>query len=473
MSGERDAGSYRDPGGYVFRRDGRVYRAIMERARAGYEAVRDNPGVRELIERGIIVGTRELEPGPARSLAPEAAYVVEHDPVPFISYPFEWPFTLLKRAARFHLDLHLRLMDAGVTMSDATAYNVQFRGVRPVFIDLLSLRPYREAEPWMGHHQFMQQFMHPLLLTGLGGISYNGWYRGNLDGIRRGDLLRCLPSIKRLSPRVFKQVVLPAMLERESLETDAQGAGEAVPRLEKPAFVGLLRDLDAWLAGLQPARIDRSTWADYVSTRSYEDREVEVKQAAVAKFIRQHTPSVIWDLGCNTGEFAEVALSSGCSRVVGFDLDEGALHLACERAERNGLDLLPLFMDLLNPSPNCGWRGNERKSLPDRGPPNAILALALIHHLVIGGNVPLREAVGWLVSLAPAGLIEFVPKHDPMVRKMLRFREDIFDDYDEQAFRRHLESHAEVLERQEISPSGRSLFTYRRHREPPAEGKGL
>ncbi len=466
----RDGGSYRDPGGYVFYHDRRVYRAVLKPAQADYEAVRDVSLVRELIGDGTIIGSRELDPQQAGQLAPEAAYVVEHDRVPFISYPYEWPFALLQKAARFHLDLHLRLLEAGVTLSDATAYNVQFLGTRPVFIDLLSLRPYRDGELWLGHHQFMQQFVHPLLLNALAGVSYNNWYKGNLDGIRRGELVRCLPAIRRLSPRVFKQIVLPQMIESAYREEAADTAAKAAPaRLDKSAFVSMLRDLDAWIGTLRPKTVPGTTWSDYEKTRTYNAAEVEEKRTVVAEFSRQHTPSVLWDIGCNTGEFSELALRSGCGRAIGFDLDEGALHLACERAEGNRLDLLPLSMDLLNPSTGCGWLGAERKALMDRDLPDAILALALIHHLAIAGNIPLGEAVAWLVSLAPTGIIEFVHKTDETVAKMLRFREDIFDDYHEEAFRAHLEAEAVILERREVSASGRVLYIYQR-RQPSVPG---
>jgi ribosomal protein L11 methylase PrmA len=460
---QRDGGSYRDPSGYVFYQDGRVYRAVMERARADYEAVRDIPLVRELISDGTIIGSRELAPEQASQLVPEAAHVIEHDPVPFISYPYEWPFALLQRTARFHLDLQLRLLEAGVMLSDASAYNVQFRGSRPVFIDLLSLRPYRDGELWLGHHQFMQQFMHPLLLNALAGVSYNNWYKGNLDGIRRSELVQCLPALKRLTPRVFRQIVLPQMVEAEYRDESTKTAAKAAPaRLDKVALISLLRDLDTWIAKLRPKTVSGTTWADYEKTRTYNAAELDEKRTAVAEFTRQHTPPVLWDIGCNTGEFSELALKSGCDRVIGFDLDEGALHLACDRADKKQLDLLPLSMDLLNPSSGCGWMGAERKALIDRDLPDAIVALALIHHLAIAGNIPLGQAVDWLVSLAPKGIIEFVHKSDETVQRMLRFREDIFDDYHEEAFRRHLEAKAEILECKKVSASGRSLYIYQR-----------
>lgn len=462
---QRDAGSYRDPSGYVFFRDGRVYRAVAERARTAYEAVRDNAAVRDAIRDGAIIGSRELPEREAAELAPDVAYVVEHDRVGFISYPFEWPFSLLKRAAAFHLELHLRLLDAGVTLTDATAYNVQFLGHRPVFIDLLSLRPYRDGELWHGHHQFMHQFVHPLLLNALARIPYNRWYRGNLDGIHRRDLVRCLPLRKRVSPRLFRQVIAPHLLESNHDVAASAGKGSAPPsRLEKGALVAMLRELLAWVGSLQPATVHATTWSDYQVSRTYTEAEVDDKHAAVAAFVREHAPGVLWDIGCNAGEFSELALGNGCARVIGFDADEGALHAACGRAVEHDLDFLPLSMDMLNPTAGCGWRGAERMGLLDRERPDAILALALIHHLVIGGNIPLADAVAWLVSLAPRGIIEFVGKADETVVRMLRLREDVFDDYTEDAFRECLSAHAGIVSRTEVSGSGRALYVFeRRH----------
>jgi len=460
---KRDGGSYRDPGGYVFHHGERVYRAIMEPARPAYESVRATCALNELISEGCLIGSHELPRDEAARLVPGAAYVLEHDRIPFVSYPYEWPFTLLQQAARFHIRLHRKLLDAGLTLSDATAYNVQFLGPRPIFIDLLSLRPYQDGELWLGHHQFMQQFLHPLLLNALCGVPYNNWYRGNLDGIHRDQLVRCLPLLMRFSSRVFKQVLLPQMIDTEYREEGSATTPKGIPaRMEKAALLAMLEDLDAWIASLSSKTVTGTTWADYEATRTYQSEELERKRAVVASFARDLSPRTLWDIGCNTGEFSELALGNGCGRVIGFDLDEGALHLACARAADKRLDFLPLNMDLTNPSPSSGWRGNERKALTERGLPDAILALAVIHHLVIGGNVPLDQAIEWMVSLAPSGVIEFVRKSDETVQRMLRFREDIFTDYHEEAFRARLQAQARIIGRHEVSDSGRTLYVYQR-----------
>ena len=151
---------------------------------------------------------------------------------------------------------------------------------------------------------------------------------------------------------------------------------------------------------------------------------------------------MIWDIGCNTGDYAKAALESGAGYAVGFDFDQGALDAAFARAESEGLNFLPLFLDLANPTPSQGWAERERRGLTDRASADAILALALVHHLAIGRNVPLEEVVAWLVGLAPNGIVEFVPKSDPMVQRLLRLREDIFDDYSEETFSQHLQARA-------------------------------
>ena len=115
-----------------------------------------------------------------------AVHLLEHPRVPFISYPYEWSASLLRKAALHHLDTQLEALERGFTLSDATAYNVQFVGPKPVFIDHLSFRPYRDGEIWAGHRQFCMQFLNPLIIWSRLGIAPNPWYRGNSGRHRAG-----------------------------------------------------------------------------------------------------------------------------------------------------------------------------------------------------------------------------------------------------------------------------------------------
>jgi ribosomal protein L11 methylase PrmA len=222
----------------------------------------------------------------------------------------------------------------------------------------------------------------------------------------------------------------------------------------------MLYRLRKWISALQPADRGNTVWGDYAGHTSYAADETERKRALVAEFAASVRPPMIWDIGCNTGDYAKAALDSGAGYAVGFDFDQRALDIAFARAESERLNFLPLFLDLANPTPSQGWAERERRGLTDRASADAILGLALVHHLAIGRNIPLEEVVAWLVSLAPNGIVEFVPKSDPMVQRLLRLREDIFDDYSEEAFAKHLRARAKIVRVVDVSATARRLFWF-------------
>jgi ribosomal protein L11 methylase PrmA len=230
-------------------------------------------------------------------------------------------------------------------------------------------------------------------------------------------------------------------------------------RLPKSGYAGLLRQLRSWIAGLEPRGFGATQWADYAQARTYGAGALEAKRRIVAEFAARCRPAVLWDLGCNDGEFTEVALANGAASAIGFDADAGALELACARAARAGLALLPLHQDASNPSPAQGWLGRERAALAGRDRPDAVMALAFEHHLALGRNLPLGEVAAFLAGLAPRGLVEFVPKDDPTVQRMLALKGDIFPGYSEAAFAAALGEQARVV-RTDALAGGRKLFWF-------------
>lgn len=450
----RHPASFRDPDAGVFIAGSRVLRALTPDAAARYDAVRSV--VDALSTEGMVVPTREsAEPPP-----PGFARVLEHEPIAFISYPYEWPFALLKRAALLHLDLHQRALARGVTLTDASAYNVQYRGPRPVFIDIGSFRPYREGELWAGHRQFCEQFLNPLLLAARFGIPHHAWYRGALEGIPAAELAALWPASGWLSPRVLVHVLLPASAERAAKKRSAASV-ERIRKahLPKAGYAALLGQLRRWIAGLEPRGFGATTWAGYGQDRNYAASELEAKRRVVAEFAARHRPAMLWDFGCNDGEFTEVALANGAGAAVGFDADPGALELACARAERAGLAFLALHQDAANPSPSQGWLGRERAALGERQPPDAVMALAFEHHLALGRNLPLGQVADFLTGTAPRGLVEFVPKTDATVQRMLALKGDIFPGYTEAAFAAALSARARIV-RTDALAGGRKLFWF-------------
>jgi ribosomal protein L11 methylase PrmA len=439
----------------------RVFRTVMPPARDDYEFVRSTRLLERLAERNLVIRAAETSADVLDAAAVgNAIYVLEHPRVPFISYPYEWSFPALKAAALLTLEVHLEALEHGVTLSDASAYNIQFLGPRPLFIDYLSFRRYHNGEFWKGHRQFCEQFLNPLLLTAITGVSYHPWYRGSLEGITAGDLNRLLPIRSKISWRVLSHVVLQAGFSSPSASKDA----ERISKMTFPlaAFKRMLRSLQSWVAGLEPAKSRATVWENYSKSHTYGDEAVGQKIDFIREFIAVARPELVWDIGCNTGEYAAVALGSGVTTVIGFESDQGALDAAYSRAQSSGLSFLPLYLDAANPSPSEGWNEAERKGLRARASADAILALAFIHHLAIGRNVPLANVIDWLVDLAPSGVIEFVPKDDATVIGMLRLREDIFADYTEEVFLSEIGQRANIMKMERLRGSGRLLLSYRR-----------
>ena len=459
-----DPASFRDPGGSVFYLEKRVLRRINPIAAARFSAVQATGLLDQLVKKGWITASQPVEPSTIGEAGLGAAFVVEHERIPFISYPYEWGFQTLKAAALHHLAVQRCALDHNVALSDASAYNIQFLGARPVFIDLLSFLPYREGDLWLGHKQFCEQFLNPLLLRSLLGVSHNAWYRGTQEGIPTIELNRLVPWRKKLSWSVFSHVVLQASFQssaqKNGIGRSAAAAKQA--RLPKASLRAMLEGLQRCIARLEPAEKTKTVWADYARAHSYSDAETEEKKRFVHDFASKVKPACLWDFGCNTGDYSKVALDAGAKSVVGFDFDQNALDRAFDRSRTEVLNFLPLFLDAANPTPNQGWAGQERRGLRERSNAEGLLALAFVHHLAIARNIPLPALVGWLVAFAPYGVIEFVPKEDPMVQELLRLREDVFVDYSESAFLTHIAEWARVVRSERISASGRTLVWYDR-----------
>lgn len=455
-----DPGSFRDPGGRVLRLGEQVLRSIRQDAVAAFEQADRSGVLRRLVDRGRLVDYTDVT-GQAASLGiDDADVLLSHPRVAFIFYPYEWSFSLLKAAALAHLDMHLELLADGFTLSDATAYNMQFEGIRPVHIDHLSVRPYQDGEIWAAHRQFCMQFLNPLLMWSVLDLQPNHWYRGSLEGIAPEDLARLIPLRKRLNWTILTHVIAQAAMQNRSVENTTGSSKYRDARLPRTSFESMLRSLRASIANLTVSS-HRTVWGDYAGNTSYAVPEAEAKHALVKEMVAAVRPALLYDLGCNTGDYSKSALDAGARKVIGFDFDHGALELAYRRAQTENLDLLPLWLDAANPSPAQGWAEAERQAFSARAKPDAVLALAFIHHIAIGRNVPLDMAADWIVSLAPAGVIEFPHKEDAMVQLLLSQRRDIFPDYHNANFAQLLSRRARIVKSVDVLPT-RTLYWFER-----------
>jgi ribosomal protein L11 methylase PrmA len=455
----RHPASYRDPAGYVHERHGKLYRTVLPWGAARYGAVRGSGFLERAAASGRLIEGREVDPAVLRDEAPDAVHVLEHPAVAFVSHPYEWTFSGLRAAALLTLDLHLEALTSGVTLSDASAFNVQFAGPRPVFIDYLSFVPYEAGQVWLGYRQFCEQFLNPLLLTAKAGVAFQARYRGGPEGIPAAELSALLPWRARLDPRVALHVWLRGRLERR-VTARATARAKAV-RLPLSALVNNLESMRGWIAALAP-RSRATPWEAYERSTHYTPEEHAQKAQFVGDAIAAARPNVVWDLGCNAGAYAEVALTRGAGLVIGFEADPGAADAAYRRAAERRLSFLPLVVDVANPSPDLGWRQVERAGMAARRNADAVLCLALLHHLVLGRNLPLAQVIEWLVDLAPRGVLEFVPREDPMAAQLVALKPDIAPEYKRDTAAALLAARARVERTAVVTASGRTLFAWSR-----------
>lgn len=465
-----ESSSFRDPSARVLEIDGRILRAVSAGRAEEVSTFLDTPLAREWNANGRMVATgsapQELAAAQHERLGFDVGLLLEHERLPFISYPYEWPFELLKRAALLHLRLQIEALEQGYAFSDASAYNVQYRGVEPVLIDVLSVRRYTEGEYWAGYRQFCEQFLNPLLLTALRGIPFQPWFRGTLDGVGVEHIAALAPLRARLSWKFLTHVTLHASMAKSARKASAFGRTPDVSRTGRPlgkaGYAAILKGLASWIAGLSQKGIGATVWEDYADRTSYDANETETKRTVIAEWAAAVRPVMLWDIGCNTGAYSELALQHGARRAIGFDFDHGALQGAVSRADARRLDLLPLYLDVNNPAPSQGWNQIERKGFSQRACADGVIALALLHHMVVGANVPLDQAIGWIMRLAPHGILEFVPANDPMIERMTINRRLDLGHYNLESVRDIVRRQAEIVTERRTTKSGRTLLVYQR-----------
>lgn len=443
-----DSGSFRDREGRVFYRQGKVYRALSETAASAWQRLSESRFFSREMEAGRLVATHpaDLPEVELKELSEHWVMALEHERIPFISYPYEWSFGMLKDAALLQLDLLLAALKEDQILKDATPYNVQWQGASPVFIDIASFEPLRKGDPWVGYLQFCQLFLYPLLLNAHKDVAFHAWLRGSIDGISPEDCNGLFSLRDRLRSGVLTDVYLQAKLKESSAKSDKQVRSEIQQAgFRKEMIVNNVQRLRRIVDGLRWRRAS-STWAAYVDTNSYDSDNREVKEAFVAQTAAERHRSLVWDLGCNTGQFSRIA-SEHADLVVAFDADHLAVeHLYSSLKKDGPQNILPLVSNLADPSPALGWRHAERMSLGQRPHPELILCLALIHHVVISANIPLDDFVAWLGDLGSDLVIEFVTKDDAMVERLLRNKPDIYHDYEVDHFEAVMAKHFEVEE---------------------------
>jgi ribosomal protein L11 methylase PrmA len=448
--------SFRDPSGFLFSRAGRLYRQVNQSYRSDYDFLFSSGLYDRLLSRHLLIPHKEANITP---VAPELAYkIIEPEMLAFISYPYEWSFGQYQDAALATLKIQKMALEYGMSLKDASAYNIQFHQGRPLLIDTLSFEKYVAGKPWVAYRQFCQHFLAPLSLMAYRDVRLGQCMRLYIDGIPIDLASKLLPARTLLNMSLTLHIHAHAKSQKRyatsSVKTDSQA-------FNRDAMLGLIENLESGIKGLKWSP-GGTEWADYYDQTNYSQSSLEHKETLVRDFMDQIHPHSLWDLGANTGHFSRLASKQGIPTIA-FDIDPAAVEKNYKDTRSNkDSNLLPLLLDLTNPSPAMGWHHRERMSLLERAPADAVMALALIHHLAISNNVPLERIAQFFHDMGQWLIVEFVPKNDSQVQRLLATRQDIFPNYNVEGFEAAFEPLFKIHRIEPIRESERRLYLMER-----------
>ncbi len=450
--------SFRDPSGFLFFEKDKLYRQVNLDYQKHYEKMMESGLYKALLDCHLLIPHEEVNIDPVeKSLAYK---VIRPERIPFISYPYEWSFSQFKDAALATLEIEMLALEKGMTLKDASVYNIQFLDGQPLLIDTLSFEIYEEGTPWVAYRQFCQHFLAPLSLMAFTDIRMQQLMRVYIDGIPLDLASSLLPGKTHFNMGLELHIHRHAVSQKKYAgKGEVAKAKEA--KISKISFQGLVDNLQSTIKSLN--WVGASTeWADYYDITNYTPEAFERKRELVSQFIEEVKPASIWDLGANNGEFSRIGSHKGIF-TVSSDIDPVAVEKNYQECRKgNDTNILPLLIDLTNPSPGIGWENSERAAFIERGPVDLVMSLALIHHLAISNNLPLERIADFCAKVGEWLIIEFVPKEDSQVQRLLSSRKDIFPGYTESGFEACFKEKFKLIHKEPIMGTRRTMYLFRR-----------
>jgi hypothetical protein len=454
-----DPGSFRDPANRVLVHDDVVYRALDQRATDELAAVRAMPWYRKAEAAGRIIESRDIDGAEGVGIDGEWASVLAHPRLDVWTYPYEWTFSMLQDAAVLQLELLADALAADATCKDATSFNVQFVGHKPMFIDVGSFERLVEGDPWYGYLQFCQLYLYPLLVQAYADVDFQPLLIADIDGITP-DLANKILGVTRIWRKgVPIHVALHARTQRRFADSDADMKEDLKKAgFSKKIIEANVKGLLKVVSGLEWKQSE-SEWSSYENRPHYSSDDLQAKERFVLETAEQKTRSIAWDVGCNDGRFSRL-VAAHCDHVVAMDSDKLVVDLLYRSLRQKGPDnIVPIVLDLSKPSPGLGWRGAERRPFLERNTPDLVLFLAVIHHVAITANVPLPEIIAFLRSLDATIVLEFPTEDDSMVRRLVKNKQaGVHDDYRLDRFEAALSPAFTVARREALSNGTRVMF---------------
>lgn len=464
---EKVASSFRDNAGFLFRQEGRLFRQVNKTYQQNYDKLMNSGLYDELQKQELLVSHRESNLAP---LSKNGCKVIEPKLIPFISYAYEWSFEQLRAAALCTLTIQKIALDFNMSLKDASAFNIQFHEGAPILIDTLSFEPYKPDQPWIAYRQFCQHFLAPLALMSLRDSRFGQMAKTFIDGIPLDLAAELLPATAWLNAGLLLHLGVHGKANAHAKNIETKNVANS--KMTKLALLALIDNLETTIRNLK-SPMSRGFWMQYQQIHNYSEGAERHKEQLVQSYLDKalthsksdsQSPTIVWDIGANTGKFSRMAAEK-CDLVLSFDMDHDCVEAGYRYAAQNELtNVLPLVCDLSAPTPAIGWAHAERASLLERGSATATLALAVIHHLAIGNNVPLEMIAELFSQMGESLIVEFVPKEDSQVKLMLSSREDIFDDYSRESFEAAFSSYFDILDSSDVDQSVRTLYLMRRHK---------
>jgi len=461
-----NSASFRDPSGFVYQKGDTMFRQVNLSYKEQYDQLMDSGLYSLLTSKAFLVKHKEVEE--LNFEEPNGYKIIRPDRIHYISYPYEWCFSQLKDAALLTLQIQKLSLKHGMTLKDASAYNIQFTGATPAFIDTLSFEKF-EGKPWVAYKQFCQHFLAPLSLMSKSDHRLSKLLSSYIDGVPLDLASKILPASTKLNLGLLTHIHLHAKSQKKysnrGRDEKTQNKLNAISFTTEKA-IALLDHLINTVKKLEWKTTD-TEWGNYYSDTNYEDNALKEKSDIVMEFFRAipDQPTIVQDLGANDGRFGRL-VSSLVEQVVCHDVDEVAVeknYLAAKGAKDRLV--LPLVQDLSNPSASIGWAGVERMSLSSRSNVDVTMALALIHHIAISNNVPFEQIAEFFSTLSRYLIIEFVEKSDSQVQRLLATREDIFTNYSIERFENAFSRYYHIRKNQAISGTHRKLFLMESRRQ--------
>ena len=448
---QQEPSSFRDPSGFLFEKNGELFRQVNHSYKNQYDQLMNSGLYEKLLEENFLLPHKEIDMDSPKS---DLCYkIIKPQKIPFISYPYEWSFSQLKDAALCTLEIQKIAMDFGMTLKDGTSYNIQFYNGKPILIDSLSFEIYEDGDVWRPYQQFCQHFLAPLSLMTHQDIRCNRLLSIFLNGLPLDFTSKLLPFSTKTSFGLMSHIHLHAKSQKKH-ESDRE---MKKPTMKKLSLIGLIDNLHTTVEKFSWSPKD-TEWGNYYSDTNYSDSAFSQKREILSNFLEKYQPREIWDLGGNDGTFSRLASDKEIP-TISFDIDPAAIEKSyLKLKETKEKNILPLVLDITNPSPGIGWENNERKSFISRGPTDSVFALALIHHLAISNNLPLEKISSFFSKICNNLVIEFVPKSDSQVQRLLSTRIDIYENYSQDNFEKTFSKDFELIENFSINESERTIY---------------